>query len=81
MSMKIVSIVQNKLGVTSYRLGKLLGVSQQIVRIWNGSTETKNKREGMNLKALCKLRKISKMSWARFGRELDAEYLIDDDQE
>ena len=75
MSVKIVSLVQKQLGVTSYRLAKLLGVSQQIVRVWNGSTETKTKREGMNLRALCKLRKLSGMSWDQFGKELDREFL------
>lgn len=75
MSVKIVSLVQKQLGVTSYRLAKLLGVSQQIVRVWNGSTETKTKREGMNLCALCKLRKLSGMTWDQFGKELDKEFL------
>lgn len=79
MSVKIVKLVQTKLGVTSYRLAKMLGVSQQIVRIWNGSTETTNKREGMNLKSLCRLRNLSGMGWAKFGQELDKEFLGDED--
>lgn len=83
MSVKIVSAIQKRLGVTSYRLAKMLGVSQQIVRVWNGTTETKTKREGMNLKALCRLRKISGMSWEQFGKELDREFYreVDSDSE
>lgn len=75
MGVKIVSSVQKRLGVTSYRLAKMLGVSQQIVRVWNGTTETATKREGMNLKALCKLRKVSGLTWKQFGEELDREFL------
>jgi len=80
MGVKIVSSIQKQLGVTSYRLGKMLGVSQQIVRVWNGTTKTTTKREGMNLRALCKLRKVSGMTWQQFGKELDREFLDSDSE-
>jgi DNA-binding transcriptional regulator YiaG len=78
MSVKIVETVQQKLSVTAYKLAKMIGVTQQTVRIWTGQTATNKPREGMNLRALCKLRKVSGMSWSKFGRELDAEFLSDD---
>lgn len=78
MSVKIVETVQKKLGVTAYALAKMIGVTQQTVRIWTGQTVSSRPREGMNLKALCKLRKVSGLSWSKFGKELDREFLDTD---
>jgi predicted transcriptional regulator len=74
MIVKIVKTVQEKLGVTAYRLGKMLGVTQQAVRRWTGATKVADRNEGMSLRVLCKLRRISGMSWSAFGRELDSEF-------
>ena len=74
MGVKIVKQVQEKTGLTAYALGKLLGVTQQAVRRWNGATKVKTRNEGMSLRVLCKLRRLSGMSWAQFGRELDREF-------
>lgn len=74
--------IQERLGLTAYALAKKLGVTQQAVRLWNGSTKTKSAPSGMSLPALCKLRKLSGMSWSKFGRELDREFLkIDNETE
>lgn len=74
--------IQERLGLTAYALAKRLGVTQQAVRLWNGSTKAKTAPTGMNLRALCKLRKLSGMSWSKFGRELDREFLkVDNDSE
>jgi transcriptional regulator with XRE-family HTH domain len=76
--MRFVLAIQKKLGLTAYALAKKLGVTQQAVRIWNGSTKVSTQPTGMNLQALCKLRKLSGMSWSQFGRELDREFLKGD---
>jgi DNA-binding transcriptional regulator YiaG len=74
MGVKIVKTVQDRLGVTAYRLGKILGVTQQAVRRWTGATRVADRNEGMSLRVLCKLRKASGLSWSAFGKELDAEF-------
>jgi transcriptional regulator with XRE-family HTH domain len=72
--MKIVSIVKQARGVTAYRLAKEIGVTQQTVRRWLGVTKTRHPNEAINLRVLCKLRKVSGMSWSAFGKELDQEF-------
>jgi DNA-binding transcriptional regulator YiaG len=82
MRMKFVLAIQERLGLTAYALAKKLGVTQQAVRLWNGTTKTQSAPSGMSLAALCKLRKLSGMSWSRFGKELDREFLkVDSDSE
>lgn len=75
MSVNFVKKIQERLGVTAYALAKMLGVTQQAVRLWTGQTKTQRAREGMNLRVLCRLRKVSGMTWQQFGRELDQEFL------
>jgi len=78
MSVKIVKKIQERLGVTAYTLAKMIGVTQQAVRLYTGQTKTSRARQGMNLGVLCKLRKVSGMSWQQFGNELDREFLKDE---
>lgn len=80
MGVKIVKKIQEQLGVTAYGLAKMIGVTQQAVRLYTGQTKTARPREGMNLRALCKLRKVSGMTWQQFGKELDREFLDSDSE-
>lgn len=76
--MNFISLIQERLGLTAYALAKRLGVTQQAVRIWNGTTKKRTKPESMSLTALCKLRKVSGLSWSKFGKMLDGEFLAID---
>ena len=75
MGMQFVRNLLDRLTLTPYALGKLVGVSQQTVRKWAGITRSTRKQTGIDLPALCKLRKLSGNSWAKFGKELDREFL------
>ena len=73
--MKFVETTFEKSGApTHYRFAKMLGVSIQAVQYIFGVTARHRTRKSMNLKLLCRLRKVSTLSWAQFGRLLDKEF-------
>ncbi|CAB4220285.1 hypothetical protein UFOVP1625_6 [uncultured Caudovirales phage] len=59
---------------THYRFAQMLGVSIQAVQYIFGVTARHQTRKSMNLKLLCRLRKVSTLSWTQFGRLLDKEF-------
>lgn len=73
--MKLAGRIRKSLGISSiYGFWKLL--------VANGADVTRNGVENMEVKAeggsystLCVLRKLSGMSWEKFGEELDREFL------
>lgn len=56
-----------------YRLAKQLEIPIQTVNAWLGKTKSGSRR-GIALHLLCKLRRVSGLSWSEFGRLLDAEF-------
>ena len=74
MSMKkIIEKILSDKGWTAYRLAKELNTNLQGI-----DYVLKSGTRGMRLSTLCKLRKISGMSWSAFGKQLDVEFLEDE---
>jgi len=78
MTMKaIIKKILDDHGWTTYRLAKELGTSVQSI-----DYVVKSGTKGVRLNTLCKLRRVSGLSWAQFGKELDREFLsVDSDSE
>lgn len=74
--MKFVKFIRESLKIPNgKRFADLLGVHPEYVYKWE-------KRKGLNsmrFDHLCKLRKLSKMSWSKFGKMLDEEFLKEED--
>lgn len=60
---------------TAYAVAKILGCAPNLVSTWIGKNKERTRVEGIKLRYLVKLREISGMSWDRFGRLLDLEFL------
>ena len=78
MEMKWAEKIRKTRKLTFYRLGKILEISQQAVRLICGRTKTKKAQTGIDLIVLCKLRSISGRDWDSVGNDLDREYLPKD---
>lgn len=73
----IIKIILERTGWTRYRLAKEIGLSTQALD-YMIHTDTK----GVRLSVLCKLRKVSGLSWSAFGKVLDGQFAeIDSDSE
>lgn len=73
MAMKrILKTVKDKLGITSYKLSTLTGISESLLSAWSIKNPV-----GVSLKLLAALRKVSGLSWNQFGKIIDEE--ISDD--
>ena len=60
---------------TAYAVAKLLGCAPNLVSTWIGKNKERTQVEGIKLKYLVKLRQVSGMTWAQFGKLLDLEFL------
>jgi len=77
MKMRFLKTVMQTANIPSnYALAKLLHTSTQLVDTWTGKAKGRDP-EGMKLKFLCQLRKISGLSWNQFGKLIDEEFLSD----
>lgn len=65
----IIKIILEKTGWTRYRLAKEVGLSTQALD-YMIHTDTK----GVRLSVLCRLRKVSGLSWSAFGKMLDGQF-------
>lgn len=73
--MKWVVDVVKKSGCRSqYAFAKRVGVSLQTVQYILGVTAKPTSRKSMDLRLLCKLRKVSGLTWQQLGRLLDKEF-------
>ena len=67
---RIVALVLKFLGISRYELAKRTRLNNQTIAHWvNQDTKT------IRLEHLVKLRKASEMTWEKFGRMLDDEFL------
>ena len=78
MTMKaIIKKILDDHGWTTYRLAKELQTNVQSI-----DYIVKSGTKGVRLATLCKLRKVSGLTWKQFGEELDREFLeIDSETE
>lgn len=64
--------IRENLGISRYALAKELGVSTHAIQ--NAET-SEAPRSRIHVDTLCRLRKVSGMTWAQFGKRLDEEFL------
>lgn len=74
MLMKLVKKIFEDSGLSQYQFAKQLGVSIQIVQYWIGKVGGNRPRSSIKLESLCKLRKMSGLSWEQFGKRIDQEF-------
>lgn len=76
--MKFVKVVREKLKIPNgAQFAKLLGIHPEyIYRYENRAGSNK-----IQIPHLCKMRKESKMSWAKFGKMLDEEFLTEESKD
>ncbi len=67
--MKFIKHIRKQLGLTRYALAKELNIASQSI------DHLEAKGIAMKLDSLCKLRKVSGLSWSKFGEMLDKEFL------
>lgn len=68
MRMKLVRKVRDITGKTIYRLAKEVGCNTSTVYQWEAGAKS------MRLDYLSKLREVSGLSWANFGKLIDEEF-------
>lgn len=66
--MKFVKIIRENLGLTRYRLARELGEATQTI------DNLEEKARLIRPELLCKIRKLSGLSWNQLGLLLDKEY-------
>jgi transcriptional regulator with XRE-family HTH domain len=66
---QILKNIKERLGVSSYELAKLTGISAQVLSHWE-----RNDAKTVKLELLAKLRKGAKMDWKQLGKMIDEEF-------
>lgn len=73
--MKFVEQIRVERGLSYRFFAEMVDVTVQAVRLWCGVTDSKHPHTRMDIKTLCKIRKLSGKNWNAFGKILDAEFL------
>lgn len=67
--MKTLETIRNKLGLSDYKMSQRLGLTQP------GYIHTERKGKSLRIDVLCKLQRISGLTWAELGKMLERDAL------